>query len=487
MVRICLLFLLFTLPSLADEYPKLFAQLGTPLYQANDIFRDLSNFEQINDKATEYHILVIKLRSLASSIEDNPYATKKEKQEYFKGLRDLQNKYDELLRIIDIYLLKSIDTNNYKEFARIMNSGIDTFLQNSVIRKRTMAYYVAYRTRGKIPKLELSYQTLTSDPELMEYVKGHMPKTHLMETSYSSGGVSHKVLLSNNEQFAYVANGDYCFKTIEITDFENASEISGFDFHGEECSLVDISLSSTGEFLYLSDEKNGFSILDVTQPDSPVQKGEYSRLRAFSSLPSADDNRSFVIRKTKGLSIFDISDKDDFKLLANYNRGLHINHLALDENRSRLYLSHDKGVSILDISHIGNPREISKYPIKEGANYITLSPKKDIAYVASGENGIHVLDLSNDQNASLISTCLTPKYAKHLTLSSNGERLYVSALEDGVYYIDAKDPKELKHISTYRLKDSNASALSSTLNQGEDTLFISFSTNGISKIKIQDE
>ena len=391
------------------------------------------------------------------------------------------------MRIINTYLLKSIDTNDYAEFTRIMNSKISTILDSSVIRKRSMAYYVAHRTRGRIPALDISYLALESDPVLLEYVKGHMPKVHIIKTNYSSGGTSHKVLLSKDEKYAYLADGEHCFKIIDIENFEDASEVTNFTFSDNECELHDISAAAKGSHLYLSDLKNGFTILDMDLPSSPLQQGEYTRLSAISSLASEDDSTSFIIRERKGLSILDISSKEDFKILAQYNRGLEIKHLALDNNRSRLYLAHSRGLSILDISTIGNPREVSTFSLQKGANHVILSPDKKTAYVASGEDGVAVLDVSGDQNATLVSTCLTPRYAHQLSLSKDGKKLYVSALEDGVYYIDTQDQKDLRHISTYKLDKEEASAFSSTLSPSEKTLYIAFGKAGIAKIDIQDQ
>ncbi len=486
MIRIFFISSLLILLSMADEYPKLFAQLGTPLYQASEVIRRFSSFVKVSDKSTQYHIHARELLSLARSIEENPEASKEAKQRYFKGLRELQKEHDEIMRIVNGYLLKSIDANDYKEFARIINIGLDSLLQNSIIRKRAMAYYVAYRTRGKIPVLDTFYMTLESDPELMDYVKGHMPKVHPVKAVYSTGGTSHKLLLSKDEEFAYTAEGEYCFKSIDIKNFAEASEAASFDFHDESCRLVDISSSASGEYLYLSGLNNGFTVLDVSRPTAPLQKGAYSKLRTISSISSPDDNRIFIVREKKGLSILDISNKEDFRILAHYIRCLQINHLALDDKRSRLYLAHAQGFSVLDITTIGNPREILNFPLEDGSNHVVLSPDKKRAYVASGDNGVHVLDISEDQNISLISTCQTPKYAYHLLLSKDGKKLYVSALDDGVYYINTEDPKDLKHISTYRLENKNASALSSTLNRSEKTLFISFSKAGIAKTKLLD-
>ena len=487
MIRILFLFFCCTLLSFANEYPKLFAQLGTPLYKADEVFRDLSNFEKINDKSTQYHIHAEKLLALGREIENDAKAPKDKKQEYVKGLRELQKEYDAIMRLINGYLLQSIDSNDYKEFARIMNSKISTILDNSVIRKRAMAYYVAYRTRGKISALETSYQALESDPALFEYVKGHMPKLYTAKNSYSAGGISYQTLLSKNEKIAYIANGDHCFKSVDISNFESASELASFDYNEDGCDLRGLTRSTIGDKLYLSDAKNGFSILDVSISDSPLNEGEYTRLRAVSASISHNASKAFIVRVKKGLSILDISVEDDFKVLAQYNRGLEIKHLALDENRSRLYLAHSRGLSTLDISTIGNPREIASFPMKKGAGYVTLSPDKTIAYVASAQDGVHVLDISGDKNATLVSTCLTPKSAHHLLLSKDGKKLYVSAHEDGVYAIDTLDPKDMKHTNTYRLDKKEASALSTTLNNSESSLYISFAQAGISKIPLKEK
>ena len=107
--------------------------------------------------------------------------------------------------------------------------------------------------------------------------------------------------------------------------------------------------------------------------------------------------------------------------------------------------------------------------------------------MASGEEGVHALDISSQETVTLISTCLTPQYANQLTLSRDGEKLYVAALDDGVYYINTKDPKDLRHISTYKIPDSSATALNTTLNKAEDTLFIAYAQSGIAQVKLQDK
>jgi len=482
-----IIFLLLTLFLHAQNYPKLFAQLGTPLYKADKTFIKISKLDANIKKMTKhYHLKVIKLRKLANKIEENPKDSKKDKKRYINELRQLQKDYDEITRHVNVYLFKSIDANDYKEFTHIMTIGHDIFLENNIIKKRAMAYYVEHRTRGKIPVLDSSYLTLKSDPVLYAYVKGYMPTTHLIKQRYSEGGIAHKVLLSKDQKTAFMGYGNYCFKSIDIRNFTNASQAASFDFHAHSCELVDMQMSASGKYLFLSDLKNGFTVLDITQARAPLQKDEWTKVQALCSVTSQDDITSFVVKKDRGLLVLDIYNKDEFRLLANYNKGLQINHLALDDNNSKLYLAHSKGLSVLDVSVLGNPREIYSFPIKNGANHIILDPSKKLAYVASGDDGVHVLDLSKKDQISLISTCLTPNYAYHLTLSNSGEKLFVSALNDGVYYIDTKNSKDLKHVSTYKLDKAKASALSATLNAKEDTLFIAYGKLGMAKIRLKE-
>lgn len=484
-----LLFIIFISLQLlqAQTYPKLYEQLGTPLYKADKAFIKISKLDpSIKKMAKHYHLKVQKLLILADKIALSKNDKKKNTKKYINDLRILQKDYDAIIRSINAYLIKSMDANNYQEFTRVMNLGHVLFLQNHVIKRRSMAYYVEHRTRGKIPVLETSYHTLKSDEILYDYVKGHMPRTHLVTQTYSGGGIAHKVLLSKDEKTAFIAYGNHCFESIDIEFFEDASTVANFDFHSRECKMINMHFSRSKQHIFISDLENGFTIVDISQPKSLLQKAEYTRIHALASVSSQDDNTSFIIRQNRGLSILDTKDKDNIKVLANYTRGGILNHLAFDDNRSILYVVHSTGLSVLDLSTLGNPREIYHFPIKDGANNILLSPSKKIAYVASGDNGVHVLDLSNPKEISHMSTCLTPSYAYELMLSKKGDKLFVSALNAGVFHIDAKNPYDLKHLSTYKLDKKNASALSSTLNNKEDTLFIAYGKFGLAKTNLKD-
>jgi hypothetical protein len=483
MTRILFLLFIITSVNFADEYPKFFAQLGTPLYKADKAFARLATLEGMQEKSELYHIESQKLLHFAEDLEKEPKKLAVKRKTYVKRLRALQKVHDDILRIVNANLLKSIDTDDYPVFYAIIDSNIDALLENNVIRKRVMAYYVGHRTRGKLASLDTIYATLESDTALKEYVKGHLPKIELIPSAYSSGGSVHKVQFSKNEKLAYLADGNHCFKVIDIRDFSSASEFGSYEFPESECSLMDITVSSDFKYIFLSDLKNGFAILDVSYAIAPLLQGQYSQVKALASIASADGNIAFVVQHERGLSILDISDKEDPRLLANYNHGLSINNIFLDEEHSRLYLAHTKGLSVLDISMLGNPREILSFEVDGGSNHIALSYKKKIAYLASEQSGVQVLDISDDQNLTLLSNYQTPHDAHHLTLDKDENTLYISSLHDGVHKVDTQDPRYLKHLVTYRV-EKEASAFSTQLDGDEKNLFISYGEAGLAKIEL---
>ena len=491
MIRIILTFLFLVNFLHADEYPKFFSKLGTPLYKAAKAFNQLSHLEGMEEKAHYYQADVQHLLSVAKSVEADPKTKKEERKEYVRRLRLLEKEHDEILLIINTSLLKSIDNDDYQTFSLIIKSDLDAILDNNVIRKRSMAYYVSKRTRGKIEKLDKILSSVDSDHALLDYIQGHLPKFQYVEQVYAIDGPTQKLALSANERFAYLASNRHCFKVLDISDFSSSSELSSFEHPDQNCRLVNVELSQDAKHAYLSDLNNGFSIIDISDPKSLIMEGEYPRVKALYSLVSKDDKTAFIVQKDRGFSILNISNTEEPRLLSNYNRGLKVSSLAYDENRSMLYVSHDKGLSLLDVSILGNPREVHTYNVENGSSHVVLSLKKKVAYLSSLAEGVHVLDISDDHNISYVSRYQTPKKAYHLMLSKDEESLFISAMEDGVYHVDTKDIKDLRHRMTYKIEDKfsseeNAAAHSSTLSASQRHLYISYGKLGIAKVKLEN-
>ena len=489
MNRFILIFLLFLNLLHANEYPKFFSKLGTPLYKADKAFTQLSHLEGMKEKTAYYHSQAQHLLSVAKSVEADPKTKKQERKAYVKHLRHLQKEHDEILLVLNAILLKSIDEDDFATFCLIMNTDLDAILDNSVILKRSMAYYVANRTREKIDKLDKIFTSLNPQSHLYEYVQGHLPKVKIIEQIYNIDGPVRELSLSNNEKFAYLASSERCFKVLDINEFSTTGEVGSYEFSEQECRLLAVTLSKDSKSAYLSDLNNGFAIIDISVPDALVMMGEYPRIKVLFSLISKDDKTAFVVQRNRGLSILDISNKKAPRLLASYNHGLKVSSLAYDDNKSMLYVAHTKGLSLLDVSTLGNPREVLSYEVANGSSHVALSLKRGVAYLSALEEGVHVLDISNDNNVSHISTYQTLGSAHHLKLSDDESSLFISTMEDGVEHVDTKELKDLRHRVSYKVEkgasEEEFSAYSSTLNAAQDHLYISYGKLGIAKVNLK--
>jgi len=489
MTRIFLIFLALATLAYTDEYPKFFSKLGTPLYKADKAFMQLSHLEGMESQAQYYHSRSEHLLGVAKNVEADPKVKKEQRKEYVRQLRLLEKEHNKILLTLNAILLKSIDDDNYPTFSQIINAELDAILDNNVIRKRSMAYYVANRTRGKIDKLDKILSSIDSDPQLSDYIEGHLPKVQTVEDIYAIDGPPHGLSLSRNTKLAYLASDKHCFKVLNIKNFSSASEISSFEFPEQNCHLVHVKLSRDFKHAYLSDLNNGFAIIDISRPQALVMEGQYTKMKALYSLTSADEKTAFVVHKNRGISILNISNREEPRLLANYNHGIKASSLAYDDNSSRLYVTHEKGLSVLDVSILGNPREILRYDVASGSGSIVLSAKRKVAYLASYEEGVHVLDISSEQNITDISRYQTLEKAHHLTLSDDERSLFIATMTNDLYHVDTTKLNDLRHVVTYRLEgrpnaEEEPAAFSSTLSRSQKHLYISYGEAGIAKVAL---
>ena len=473
--------LFFTTLIFAQEYPKFFATLGTPLYKADIAFQKLSSLDHMDGPSAYYHKEVERLLNLAAFLNRDPMHLEMNRKRYIQDLRQLQKEHDRVLKIVDTALVKSIDSDDYLSFTKIINADLESIRSNEIIHKRVMAYYVAHRTKGKLAPLEDSFTSLHTNARLSAFLEGYLPRVKPIENLYFPGGILHSTALSKDENSAFLAAGKHCFKTLDIQDETAISEIGSFEFAGKSCDSVDITLSSDGEFAFFSDLKNGFSILDVSQEYDPVLRGEFSNIRALTSAQTKDATISLVVRKKRGLNIIDVSNEQNPKILANYSHGLSLTNVMLDEKNFKVYLTHSKGLNVVDISIIGNPRSVGDYEVEGGSFDVVYSAKKKVLYLASGEQGIQVLDVSTDE-FKLLSTYYTPTSAQSLLLNANEDILFVSALEGGVSEVDVSNSKYLKHIVTHKTK-KEGQAFSAVLNRAENRLYISYGKAGLAIVK----
>jgi hypothetical protein len=160
-VRKILLIAVFALNMHAfNEYPKLYTQLGTPLFQATEQFEALKGDDQLSQLVTHYlneaeHVMV-QGRSADES------GDKAVKSDYLKSLRSLQKVHDRIVELAGRQILDVIEKNDYAAFLALMNSGM-TFDQH-YFNRQIVAYYKQHREKQQSAIME----KLMNDTEAFE-------------------------------------------------------------------------------------------------------------------------------------------------------------------------------------------------------------------------------------------------------------------------------------------------------------------------------
>ncbi|MCD6259295.1 MAG: M23 family metallopeptidase [Helicobacteraceae bacterium] len=135
----------------AANYPQLYKQLGTPLYEARIHFEKLQDIEGLQEDIQEYSSETKELLQLGLDAEQKG---DKEKKEYLHSLRELQKKHDYLIHLLHTKVHEAIDTDNYSLFVKLTAYHFPSFLESRSISKRSFEYYQRYRSKKRIEVFE---------------------------------------------------------------------------------------------------------------------------------------------------------------------------------------------------------------------------------------------------------------------------------------------------------------------------------------------
>jgi len=147
-----LLFLVaLSLTLLANGYPTLFAQLGTPLYEANAQLQPLAKQEALKSPLLIYDVESNKTLVFGQKAELS--ADKQQKSTYLKKLRKLQKTYDDLTALLQKQLIRAMKKDDYELFMAMINTEADLFFQKPKIKEAIYHYYNKHKSRERSPSL----------------------------------------------------------------------------------------------------------------------------------------------------------------------------------------------------------------------------------------------------------------------------------------------------------------------------------------------
>lgn len=243
-------------------------------------------------------------------------------------------------------------------------------------------------------------------------------------------------VVTENEVYAYVADGAEGVRVIDISDPENPANPGGspkkFSTGG---SANDIAIK--GSYAYVAIGPAGFRIIDISTPDSPTDPEGSPVIIDTDGAGSAvivNGPFAYVADGTYGVQIIDISDPTAPAIADTFDTADSAEGLAVRD--SYLFVADkNNGLSIKDIRIPAAPA------ISEGDNIDTqaygVHVFGDYVYVAAGIQGLCVYSLTNPGSPSSTGSVGTTN-ANDVVI--RGTYAYVADYSSGLRVFDVSDP-----------------------------------------------
>ncbi len=248
--------------------------------------------------------------------------------------------------------------------------------------------------------------------------------------TFNTPGYAFDVSVQNN--VAYVADGEYGLRVIDVSNPEDPDEIA-YLYTGQYA----LGVVAIGEYAYVMDD-GILCIIDISEPDSPEEIGSYDTEKGGSAgyNLSVVNDRVYLADRD-GLRVINISNPENPTLMG----FLDTRDQALDVivvNNYAYIANRFEGLIIVDISNIDNMSIIGNCVTPGGATGITVVENQ--AYIADDNRGLRIIDISNLNNPVEVGYYDTPGMdARDVMVIEN--IAYVSEYGDGLRVIEVSDPE----------------------------------------------
>jgi hypothetical protein len=200
---------------------------------------------------------------------------------------------------------------------------------------------------------------------------------------------------------------------------------------------------------YLSASDAGLYIVNITNPQNPVELGRYNESIDDIHDIYIDGNLAYLADYTEGLKIVDVSDSENPTLIGMFNDGGEVGSVEIYGNFAFLADFQD-GLEIVNITDPTHPQELLQYDT--GFNYVfNVEVKDDLAYVSdfvsASEKALVILNIS-----SLSSIGEIARYTidgEIFSIDFVGDIAYMMCSSGGVKIFNISNPDSLLELSSY--------------------------------------
>jgi len=223
------LFVLFFFIQLveAKEYPKLFSQLGTPLYRC---IIPLSHCSEIDDISLDINKYIKEANiTLQNGLRVDESDNEQKRKEYLRKLRKLQKQYDYLLHLFHKNINQAINEKNYKMFFRLTNYEFDGLLNNKNLHNKAILFYKNHKSKRKITLLEhkINSEKMMIESEQEFYVPPEKSTYNPnLKNRYSKKSVVIKTKQIKNKIYISIENKNIYDVTVKVNaKYKNIVEV----------------------------------------------------------------------------------------------------------------------------------------------------------------------------------------------------------------------------------------------------------------------
>ena len=215
--------------------------------------------------------------------------------------------------------------------------------------------------------------------------------------SIDTPGSAYGIAISGNN--GYIADRDSGLRIVDISNPNDPVEIGFWDSPG-----LANSVALQSDYAYLADGDSGFYIINIIDPGNPVNVG-HCNTPGHATDVAVDGNYAYIADGVTGLRIINISDpfnpfEEGFHELNDIRFG-HTRSIKLRDNYAFLIKDDAELFITVDITNPANPVMIGFCRISDPANCFGISG--DYAYVGTDVWDIYLLNISNLQAPSIVS------------------------------------------------------------------------------------
>ena len=176
--------------------------------------------------------------------------------------------------------------------------------------------------------------------------------------------------------------------TIDVSNPDSPSELGQYQTLGEVWELV----VADGK-AYLAEGNKGLEIVNVSQPQSPAQLGIYTNASGLAYDVAIKDGIAYLADGLAGLVILDVSNPASIQVKSSYLEANSVHGVAVDGYRA--YIAAEATFEILNVSNIASPYRAMRIDYAGQTKISAIQVAQDKVLFPDDSSRLKILDARN--------------------------------------------------------------------------------------------